>query len=334
MNHDRPTTAAARKSIVLFAFISLVSFLLGGSLLFLMVWRVEKIVALGLAGNLYYIILVPLGLSVSGFLFGVLQSHASYRGEHRGRWTLRGPIVGFVLTVIFGRILVPPPSTFSLTVYVHGSSGKQDTVLKNAGEVWIDLGVERKRAGIGDAGQAYFPAVPSDFHGQEVPISVKSDNFESTLPKIKLDGSSIYLPVRRKAGRIYGHVESLEPGCLSAVQVVVAGVSTQVDSLGHFDLTVPADRLQDELILNAFAHGCSSDTYKVLPDSHAITISMHKISPDGTAAPAKRTSAGKSANCEKTNQVSLGPGSPNVKCVQGDVRITVDQSSGKEIQKP
>jgi hypothetical protein len=33
-------------------------------------------------------------------------------------------------------------------------------------------------------------------------------------------------------------------------------------------------------------------------------------------------------NCGETDQKSAGPGSPNVNCVQGNVTITVDQSSG------
>src|SRR5208282_6176285 len=55
--------------ITQFAFMSLVCFALGAMLLFFMVWQGEKLIVLGLMGRLYYIILLPLGLSVSGFLF-------------------------------------------------------------------------------------------------------------------------------------------------------------------------------------------------------------------------------------------------------------------------
>jgi hypothetical protein len=179
-----------------FAFISLAGFLAAAALVFLMVWKAETLVALGLTGKLYYIVLLPLGLSVAAFLFGVLQSYAAYEGRQLGgKLVLGGPIVAFLLVVILGFVLVPDLSTFPLTVYVHGANGAQDTVLRNSGEVFIDLGGDRRHVQIGDQGQAYFPAIPASFRGQEVPIWVASDKFESVASDrgLKLDKASIYL---------------------------------------------------------------------------------------------------------------------------------------------
>jgi hypothetical protein len=68
-----------------------------------MVWKAEKLVALGLTGKLYYIVLLPLGLSVAGFLFGVVQSYATFKGKQLdGNLVLGGPIVGFFLVVVLG----------------------------------------------------------------------------------------------------------------------------------------------------------------------------------------------------------------------------------------
>jgi hypothetical protein len=268
--------------IIPFALISLVSFLLGAVLLFFMVWKAERLVAIGLTGRLYYIVLLPLGLSVAAFLFGVLRSYAIYHGgQVGGRLILSGSVVTFFLVVILGFALVPDHSTFSLTVYVHGPAGLHDIVLKNSGEVWMDLAEERKRVQIGDAGQAYFPAIPAKFHSREVPISVSSDKFEAIQPKVKLDTDSVYLAVRRKAGRIFGRVESKDPNCLAGAQVLVAGLSAPVDSLsGNFNLNIPGDRLQDGLVLEARSPRCISDSYNVVPDSNEVTISLRKIPPD------------------------------------------------------
>jgi len=166
-----------------FAFISLAGFLLAAALVFLMVWKAETLVALGLTGKLYYIVLLPLGLAVAAFLFGVLQSYAAYEGRQLGgKLVLGGPIIAFLSVVILGFRLVPDPSTFPLTVYVHGQGGMQDIVLRNSGEVFIDLGGDRQHKQIGDQGQAYFPAIPANFRGQEVPVWVDSDRFESVAP--------------------------------------------------------------------------------------------------------------------------------------------------------
>jgi len=81
--------------------------------------------------------------------------------------------------------------------------------------------------------------------------------------------------VRRKAGRIYGRVETEGGLCLSGAQVRVAGLSTAVDPIsGHFELTIPGDRLQDELELQAVAPGCVSGIYKVVPNANEITIPL------------------------------------------------------------
>jgi hypothetical protein len=83
-----------------YAFISLAGFVVSVALLFFMVWRAEKLVALGLTGRVYYVVLVGLGLSVAAFLFRVLQSYATYRGRQMGGvLVLGGPIVAVVLVV-------------------------------------------------------------------------------------------------------------------------------------------------------------------------------------------------------------------------------------------
>ena len=96
-----------------------------------------------------------------------------------------------------------------MTVYVHGEAGRQDIVLRNSGYVLLDLGGDRRRQPIGADGQAYFHEIPANFLGQEVPISVESDTYEPTKPdeKYRLSGSSLYVSVRKRAGRISGRVQ-------------------------------------------------------------------------------------------------------------------------------
>src|SRR5712692_7328801 len=163
-----------------FALLSLGSFLLASFLLFLLIWNSDTLANLGFTGKLYYIILLPLGLAVAGFLFGVLQSYASYTGKQfGGHLVLSGPIVVFLLVVVLGFKLVPDHSTFPVTVYVHGTKGPQDIALRNSGEVYMDLDGWRHHVPIGDQGQAYFPAIPANFQGRSVPAWIESDKFES-----------------------------------------------------------------------------------------------------------------------------------------------------------
>lgn len=186
----RPSRGGSRqersKEIVLYGVISLICFFCGVGILSLMTLNADLLRRLGLTGNLYYLVLLPMGLAASGFLFGVLRSYARYSGKQLGGvLELGGPIVAFLLVVILGFVLPKPITTFPMTVYVHGEAGRQDIVLRNSGYVLLDLRGCRRREPIGADGQAYFPEIPANFQGQEVPVSVESDAFEASDAKHK-----------------------------------------------------------------------------------------------------------------------------------------------------
>ena len=226
-----------------------------------MIWKADLLARLGLTGNLFYIVLLPMGLAAAGFLFGVIRSYTRYGGKQLGGMLeLGGPIVAFLLVVILGFVLVIPVTTFPLTVYVHGQGEPQDLVLRNSGDVLLDLGGDRRRQPIGADGQAYFPAIPQTFRGQEVPIGVESAAFELSDPKQKrrLDESSVYLSVQRKAGHLSGRVQDDNGSPITGATIHVAGLSEVTDSAGHFEFVIPGDRLQPELDLEAVASDYSS----------------------------------------------------------------------------
>jgi len=262
-----------------YALISLVSFLCGVGLLVLMLWKAEKLVALGLTGNLFYMVLLPLALAAAGFLFGVLRSYASYRGTHLGGvLQLGGPVVLFALVVIGGFVLAPSRATFPITVYVHGERGPQDLVLRDSGRVFLDLDGDRRSEPIGGNGQAYFPAIPANFRGQEVLAWVESHNFEPLggARKRRLDGASFYVPVRKKSGRVAGRVQDQKGNAVAGAAIRVAGVSTSTDGAGHFELTIPGDRLKPELELYAVAPGYVPEHYTVVPNANEIVVDLRR----------------------------------------------------------
>ena len=270
-----------QKEIAFYALISLISFLCGVGVLGLMIWNAPLLTRLGLAGNLYYLVLLPMGLAASGFLFGVLQSYARYKGKQLGGMLeLGGPIVAFLLVVILGFVLVKPVTTFPLTVYVHGEGGLQDLVLRNAGDVLLDLGGDRRRQPIGADGQAYFPAIPATFQGQEVLIGVESDSFAVSDPtqKHRLDGSSIYISVLRKAGRLNGWVKDEKGNPVPGATVHVAGLSKVTDPSGYFEFAIPGPRMQGELVLQALATGYTPvNLNSVVPDANPLMIQLKRL---------------------------------------------------------
>jgi hypothetical protein len=270
-NQDR------RKEIALYAVISLISFLCGVVLLGLMIWKAELLSRLGLAGNLYYLVLLPMGLAAAGFLFGVLRSYGRYRGKQLGGMLeLGGPIVAFLLVLVLGFVLVKPATTFPFTVYVHGKAGAHDLVLKDSGYVFLDLGGYRQKEPIGENGQAIFLGIPPTFRGQEVPIGVESGAFELSDPKQKcrLDGSSIYLSVQRKAGHLSGRVQDQNGNPIPGAMIHVAGLSKVTDSVGHFEFAIPGERLQPSFDLVAEAAGYSNKHYEAVPNANELVIAL------------------------------------------------------------
>jgi hypothetical protein len=264
--------------IIPYALIALASFLCGIGVLGLMLWKAEALTKLGLIGNLYYVVLLPLGLCAAVFLFGVVRSFARYKGtQYGGTLELGGPIVAFVLVVGGGFVLVPPPpSTFPLTVYVHGEADRNDLVLRNSGRVFVDLDGDRQSRSIGENGEAYFPAIPDRFRGQEVPIWVDAKGFESTVAnqKKRVDGASLYLSVRRKRGYVSGRVQDQDGNSIANADLTLAGLSQHSDASGHFEFVIPVEKLEPEMDLQAVAHGYKTQRYKVVPNANELTVTL------------------------------------------------------------
>ena len=273
------TNSQSWRKITPYALLSLGSFIGALLLASLLLWRADVLVRYGLTGNFYYLVLVPLGLTVASFLFGALQSFARYRGrQFGGVLELGGPVVGFLLVLILGFLLPPKSSNFPLTVYVHGEAGPQEMVLKNSGYVVLDLGGERRREPIGDKGQAYFPEIPANFRGQDVNVALDSDSFEPSSPNHKqsLNGTTLYLPVRKKDGRITGRVQDEEGKPLAGVAISIAGLSVYSDKTGQFEITIPGDRMKPEFSLQAIATNFAPYRTTVVPGGNEVGVILHR----------------------------------------------------------
>lgn len=266
-------------TIVPYAILSLGSFLLFLLLLTLLLWNAERLVALGLTGNLYYLVLVPLGLSAAAFLFGALRSYATYRGKQFGGvLELGGPVVLFLLVVILGFWLPKPASNFPLTVYVHGPAGPQDLLLRGNGYIMLDIGGERKKRAIGNDGEVVFSEIPASFRGQEVPLALDADGYELVDPhqRVHLTKSSVYVEVRKKPGRISGYVHDDSGKPLAAVSIAVAALTASTNEHGYFELVIPGKQFQPSLTLNAVAPGFEPWSDTVVPNSNDVTITLHR----------------------------------------------------------
>lgn len=92
-------------------------------------WNAQLFVSLDLTENVYYVLLLALGLASAAFLFGVLKSYARCQDRNGGAGLeLGGPIIGCALVVVGGFYVVSNPLPFAVTLYVHGEGGLHEVV--------------------------------------------------------------------------------------------------------------------------------------------------------------------------------------------------------------
>jgi hypothetical protein len=198
-----------------------------------------------LPNGLYFIILIPLGLTAAAFLFGAMRSHATYRGTSTlGTLELRGPVVVLGL-VVLGGMMANRAETFALTVRVHGPGGASDII--RDGRLTADLAGVRRTADIGADGAVVFADVPSDIEGQRVRLIAEVENFisDTTAERVVVPASHVIdlgLSRRRVLTRMRGTLRDRAGRAVrNATLNFSAGAASAVsDNAGDFDVTMSA----------------------------------------------------------------------------------------------
>jgi hypothetical protein len=224
----------------------------------------EKLVGFGLVNQIYYVVLVALGLGAAGALFAATRSKAGALGI-------------FLLVLGAGIYFSPGQKPFGLTVFVHGPGGPQDLILRNQGRVAIDLGPDRRVEQIGEKGSAFFAGIPPDYRGKSIPVSVMADGFARTDGSaLRLTGESLYVPVRKQGVLLSGVIvdEARDPVPNATVQV--AGQTAKTNESGRFELLIPGQLVKEEMTLDVRAEGFVSQTLPVVPNSNEIRLALKK----------------------------------------------------------
>jgi Carboxypeptidase regulatory-like domain len=89
-----------------------------------------------------------------------------------------------------------------------------------------------------------------------------------------VDGGSLYIPVRKKNGHVSGRVQDQDGNPISGAELSVAGMLTHSDVSGHFEFIITGDKLEQEMDLQAVAHGYKTQKYKVVPNANELTITL------------------------------------------------------------
>lgn len=254
----------------------------GFFLLFVMLRYADLLVRLGLTGNVWYVLLVFLGLAAAITMFSLFKSYARYTGKVLGGTIeLRGPIAVMVLVPILGFYLVPEPKQrFDVTVFVHGESGHHIVPLRNKGEVSLDLGADRRSESIGAKGEVRFVGIPADMRDREVAIVLESDNYElaDSAATVKLSQEMVYVAVRAKRLHLLGEVSDEHGMPLPQARATVAGVSATTDADGRFDLVLPADLPENNRGATISANGFEPWRGQVTPGGNPLQVALTRSS--------------------------------------------------------
>lgn len=240
----------SRRSIS-WVWISGIAFFLSLFVSFLLIFFGKRLEDLGITGNIYYIVLVPLGLACAAFLAGAMRSYASYKSNSAvtyGSLQLSGPIVIFILVVGGGFILPTLNKKAQFNVKLRIVSKDKPTTEFNEGFVVAYIGDEKIQGNIRD-GVVELPNVPESFNHKTIRIEL------NRLPDYRLSGPEEVLLDRGK-GYIDLPVNRTEASLATVIRGSVADrkgapvtnamldfesglASCQTDSKGDFKATVP-----------------------------------------------------------------------------------------------
>ncbi|MEL7341014.1 MAG: hypothetical protein AAGM67_11040, partial [Bacteroidota bacterium] len=103
---------------------------------------------------------------------------------------------GINLSTLFGA--KPDDPSLQLTVYVHGSKGRQDIILESQGEIVLDFGNRRETRQIGEDGRTNFSEIDSRFLNDTIGLHVVAEGFEVAKPKAVYvyNGKPIYVEMK------------------------------------------------------------------------------------------------------------------------------------------
>ncbi|MDZ7779973.1 MAG: hypothetical protein U5R14_08595 [Gemmatimonadota bacterium] len=211
-------------------------------LLLLLVYGADRIVAAGLDHRVFYVLLVPLGMSAAAFAFGAMKSTATFQGKSPRDITLTGPAAFAAMVVVGGFFLVPEGGLRSVAVRVDRSPEDGGGPVGGA-QVRLDWGPQRLVQMTDATGQASFLGLPPTASG--VTVSADAEGFTSAshvVEEVPADGViRLALRTRSTLRELRGTVLHRETRAPVAGVVLSFGSGIAVDTtdaLGNFGVAL------------------------------------------------------------------------------------------------
>ena len=202
---------------------------------------------LNLRNQIFYLILLLFGISVSAFIFGAMNSYASLTGKkYDTKFNLTGPIVGIVLTVAGGFYF---PGTAESEIVLSVRLYDYNAVSLKTGEVKLYLGNDIQVKAPDKNGQALF-FIPGNKTGkikiEATSAGYKNESRELSVSKSTTVDISMGEP---KYFKLFGKVKNADEYPIAKVEINIedTGFYTQTATDGTFSLAFSNKNIGDEI---------------------------------------------------------------------------------------
>ena len=194
-----------------YAILSGAGLLIAIALLFVFIKAIPTLSQYGIQGNIFYVLLVPLGLSTAAFTFGAMRSYAQFKGHvFSGTVEAGGPFVAAVLVVIGGFQLTKQPESFQVVARLETLEGRPVT----EGYLTIFYGNASNRQPVAANGTANFNDIPSAYRATGTKVRLESSRYELNSPETSypLAVSPLVVQVKQQKGYTDGFTHGFAEG--------------------------------------------------------------------------------------------------------------------------
>lgn len=228
--------------------------------------------------QIFYFLLVIIGLIASGFLFGALKSHAKYSGKvYSGTLELGGPTVLFIIVIYMGIKFSSSPEIFTLRFTIFGSADKSELI--NSGMLKVLFNKPDSSQILN--GTAAFTDVSTDLQGKKITVIPVVNSYYMQAQDITIPASNtpveIHLKRKPDTTAIRGMVVDTKGQPVSSAVITLSnGLYTcKTDGFGNFNIVIPVKE-GTELPVQVYYHTkLSYNNTQMLSAKVPLTLQLH-----------------------------------------------------------
>ncbi len=174
---------------------------------------------------------------------------------------------------------------FTFTVFVHGTNGLDDKILKNQGLVCLYLNSRPEKVKIDEDGKATFTEISPTFLNSKVRVTVEHPQpYQAThsdsMYELKKNGVVYVEAALKGMDKIFGEVLDYKTQqYLDSVRVSILDIETYTNSKGWFELNIPPDKQSEFQRVSFDKKGYQREVYDSVPvhTQQPMSLTMKRV---------------------------------------------------------